>query len=683
MRKIFFIAIFFCFSEAHSMTFTVTNTNDTGIGSLRQAITDANSSPGNHIITFNIPLNDLNYISSQGVWKITPQSALPFIMRNNLMIDGTTQTSQQGNTNLYGPEILLDGEHLYGSDFAFHIYNSNGVTIKGFIIGRFTAGIHISGSNSENNIIVGNYIGCNYNATDTLSNTYGIEILPGPHNNIIGGNNPADRNIISGNNHVGIRFEGSNSNSIKGNYIGLNRTGDAAIRNYDGISIEAASKYNIVGGYTIAERNYISGNDAYGIVFYSIGTSYNIVAGNYIGTDISGSLPVPNTYGVLFDGGSNYNTLGGRVVGAGNLLSGNSGYGVFLYNPGTQKDTVIGNLIGTNWSGTVALPNANGIVIDGPSYNHIIDSNVISGNSQMGISIHIGGTDSNLIIRNKIGTDISGTQPLPNALDGIRIAEGPRNNIIGGSPDKGNIIAYNGGNGITIMTNGDYYNKISANSIHHNGGLGIDLYPIGVTANDANDSDTGPNMLMNYPVITHAAYNELSGNYEISGYLDTPLPEYSIIEIFESDDDPSGHGEGQHFLTHVTPDASGNFNVIIVSGIWGGNHITATATDSSGNTSEFSASALVSGIEDESFANHLIIYPNPAKNFVTIKFTGEAGPVQISIMTLNGETVYAVQKSISMNDFSTAINIEFLSKGVYIMHAEGRNFRFSKKLVVE
>lgn len=297
--------------------------------------------------------------------------------------------------------------------------------------------------------------------------------LSGPHNITIGGSTLEDRNIISGNNHIGVRVVNSNSNIIKGNYIGLNRTGTAAVRNYDGISMEGTSKYNLIGGVTAADRNYVSGNVAYGMLLFGAGCNYNTVSGNYSGTDITGTYSIPNTYGFLFDDGASFNTLGGRTPGAGNLLSGNSAYGVFIYNPGTQRDTVVGNLIGTNAAGTAALPNANGIVIDGPSFRHYVDSNVISGNLQMGIDIHIGGSDSNVVIRNFIGTDYSGTIAIPNAMDGVRLGEGPKNNIIG-MPGKGNIIANNGGNGVSVMTTAELYNSISANSIYNNTGLGID-----------------------------------------------------------------------------------------------------------------------------------------------------------------------------------------------------------------
>ena len=686
MRKLFFITIFCCFSTAYANDFMVTNTSDSGNGSLRNAITLACGTPGtSHQILFNIPASDPNYNAAQGTWTIRPLSTMPYISKGNIMIDGTSQTTNQGNTNLLGPEIVLDGTRTI--DFGFHIFNVSDVTIKGFVICNFTYGIQISqiaANAAQNNIIKGCYIGTNYNASDTAGNYIGIEIIGNPQYNIIGGSAAEDRNIVSGNNHIGIRLANANHNTLVNNYVGTDRTGTYALRNYDGISVEGTSKYNIIGGYTIAERNLVSGNVAYGIPVFGAGCDNNVIIGNYIGTDITGTIAIPNTYGVLYDDGAKYNMLGGKKTGACNLISGNSGYGVFIYNNSTESDTVIGNLIGTDADGNSAVPNIIGMVIDGIPRYHIVDSNVISGNIQQGITIHATGTDFNVITRNKIGTDITGEFAVPNGIDGIRIGEGPRNNVIGCIPDKGNIIAFNGGNGVTVMTEGDYFNKISANSIHHNGGLGIDLYPIGVTANDANDADTGPNMLMNFPEIISAQYNDISGNFEITGHIDTPLPQFTTIELFKSDDDVSGYGEGERYLTFVSPDVTGNFNLTIAAGIiWGGDNLTATATDSSGNTSEFSASALVSGIDDESGANHLIIFPNPAKNFVTLQYTGAAGPVQFSIMKLNGEIVYTVQKNISIHDFSTAINLEFLSKGVYIMHAEGRNFRLSKKLVVE
>jgi parallel beta-helix repeat protein len=681
--KIYFSALLFFLSIniSNATVYTVTNTNDSGTGSLRAAITNVNIYPGTHTIAFNIPTSDPNYISLQGVWKITPTSTLPIITRSNVTIDGTTQTTNQGDTNPFGPEIMLDGNHLYGSDFAFHLYNVSGVTVKSFIIGRFTVGIEVSGT-SHDNIIVGNYVGCNYNATDTLSNTHGIEILSGPYHNTIGGATPSDRNIFSGNTHVGIRVVNSNNNIINGNYVGLNRNGNAAVKNYDGISIEGTSKYNMIGGYTAAERNYVSGNDAYGIPVFGTGCNFNIIVGNFIGTDITGTDSIPNTYGVLFDDGASYNRLGGRTSGAGNLLSGNSGYGVFLYNPGTQRDSVIGNLIGTDITGTLALPNSNGIVIDGPSFNHYVDSNVVSGNRQNGIDIHVAGSDSNVVIRNKIGTDITGTLALGNMFDGVRIGEGPHHNFIG-KAGKGNIIAYNGGNGITVMTSAELYNSFTENSIFNNSELGIDLFPAGPTLNDAGDADAGPNDLMNFPVIQNVNMNLVSGITSISGIIDHAVnggPSGIKIELFKSDNSISGYGQGKKFIGYAIANGSGNWS-FSCSGLSPADIITSTATDLSGNTSEFSLNISITvGINEVSMIENVVLYPNPSNGKLYIELGNQNRWNELLIMNILGKEIYHADIS-GLN----VISIELFdqSEGIYIAELRGSSEKWCKKFSIK
>lgn len=667
-KKNIVFALLLSSSAGNAAVYTVTNTNDAGNGSLRQAITNVNIFPGSHTIAFNIPASDPNYIAAQGTWKITPASALPILTRSNVLIDGTTQTSNQGDTNPFGPEIMLDGNHLPGSDFSFHLYNVSGIIIKGFIIGRFTVGIEISGS-SNNNYIIGNYIGCNYNATDSLSNTDGIEILSGPYGNIIGGSLASERNIISGNTHIGVVVVNSNNNIIKGNYVGLNRTGDASVGNVDGITIEGASKYNLVGGYTASERNYVSGNVAYGISVYGTGCNYNTVVGNFVGTDVSGTDSVPNTYGILFDMGASYNRLGGYGAGAGNLISGNSAYGVFLYSPSTQRDSVIGNLIGTDISGTLPLPNSNGVVMDGPSYKHFIDSNLISANRQSGIIIHLSASDSNIVMRNKIGTDITGNLPLGNAFDGIRITQGPKKNMI-----KSNIIAYNGGNGIMVMTSAERYNTFSENAIHSNAGLGIDLLPAGPTLNDPGDTDAGPNDLMNFPVIQSSVLNTSNGIATISGIIDCTVnggPNGIKIELFKSDNTFSGYGQGKEFIGSVLAGTSGNWT-FSCSCLTGSEVITATATDLLGNTSEFSLNGnIVVGINPINDNEYASLNPNPAHSVLEVEFSGdEFRYAEYRIFNMSGELVQTGY----LKEMKNVISINGLPEGMYFLQiADGRD----------
>ncbi|MBI4648775.1 MAG: T9SS type A sorting domain-containing protein [Bacteroidia bacterium] len=448
--------------------------------------------------------------------------------------------------------------------------------------------------------------------------------------------------------------------------MGTDRTGTFALGNYDGISIEGASKFNIVGGYAPEEGNLVSGNIAYGIPVFGAGADENIIAGNLIGTDYSGTQAIPNTYGVLFDDGAKYNIVGGSQPGATNIISGNSGYGVFLYNLGTKGNIIKGNLIGTDFSGTSAVPNANGIVVDGAAFAHVIDSNTISGNLQQGIAIHITGSDSTIITRNFIGTDITGTLSLPNGNDGIRIAEGPKFTQIGGSLQLGNIIAHNLGNGITIGTDNDDYNRISANSIHHNTGLGIELFPPGPTINDAGDYDTGPNQGMNYPVIDSTVCS--GDNVTIYGSIDTQNPQNITIELFESDNDGSGYGEGLTFLGSTTPSDIGlwSYTLFSVAQLY----LCATATDEAGNTSEFSQYIYINPLSiNENDKNVQInIYPNPFYEIINIDVRLiKTSNLDIKIYNSLGGEIYSMSSDYSKGMQNLHIHLPGINAGIYFM----------------
>jgi hypothetical protein len=658
---IFFVSSMVMVVVSYSATFTVTNTSDSGSGSLRMAITSANITPGSpHTIVFNIPLTDPGYSNTRGVWKIGLTTALPYITGSNITIDGTTQTTFAGNTNPFGPEIELDGNNTL--DYGLFVFNGSNIIIKGFIIRRFINGVQIAGATSQHHAIRGNYIGVNHDATDTSGCYVGIEILSSAGNVMIGGVNPEDRNIVSGNHHIGIRLLSSSNNTLYNNYIGLDRTGNIALPNFDGLSLEAVTQNNVIGGSSPGMRNVISGNYAYGLPLIGLHTRNNLIIGNYIGTNANGTAAVPNTYGILFDDGARYNTIGGYAPGERNVLSGNTGYGLFIYNLGTTENYVYGNLIGTDYSGTSAIPNGNGIVIDGAATKHYIDGNVISGNSQQGIVIHITGSDQHVITRNLIGTDISETLMLGNGSDGIRIAEGGRYNIIGIAPDSGNVIAFNGGNGITLMTSADVCNRISGNSIYNNALLGINLWPAGVTPNDPGDVDSGPNSGMNFPVISSASFNGATAETTISGNLDTQNPQHCIIEIFLSDGDQSGHGQGKLYLGAAVPNSDGTFTFsfqhpqII-------NLACATAQDNCGNTSEFSANYILpppNDIEESNTEPSIHVFPNPACETLNIYCKENAN---IVIVNSSGQSMFVTNLNRGVN----TINVSSWPSGQYVV----------------
>ncbi|MBP5758264.1 MAG: right-handed parallel beta-helix repeat-containing protein [Bacteroidales bacterium] len=646
--------------------YVVTNTANSGSGSLRYALQMCMTAAGPHNISFNIPTSDAGYNSATGVWVISPSSVLPMVMQNNVTIDGTTQATFAGNINVNGPEIVLDGG--YAMDYGLRIFNASNAVVKGLNIRGFTKGIQVY--NSPNCRISGCYIGVDETASDTLSNDIGLEFIAGSHKAIIGGTSADDRNIISGNRHIGIRLLDVDSCKVCGCFIGTDRTGTRALPNYDGMSMEGVVRYCTIGGTTTGERNIISGNTDYGLPLFGVGATGNVIIGNYIGTDITGTQPVGNTYGVLFDDGSFGNRVGGSSAAERNIISGNVGYGVFFYNNGTHNNRLINNYIGTDHTGTSAVPNTAGIIIDGISYKNIIDGNVISGNTQVGVGINITGSDSNVLIRNKIGVSANGS-PLGNGMDGIRISQGPKQTVIGGSAAEGNIIANNGGCGVYITNDNCKRNLISCNSFYNNGGLAIDLFSPGVNANDVGDIDDGANCRLNYPVINLVSWSggvmPNNGSMLVEGTLDTKNPEKCEVQLYRAVPDPTGRGEGKHYFVSVTPASDGSWSALFPDSL-SGDYITALTIDSLGNTSEFSHCRNTAGPAGlPSAAEGMVkVFPNPATDEVYVKTS--MAHTELAVIDLVGVT------RISLTGGNVEkIDVSALPAGIYLLQIKSGN----------
>ena len=207
-----------------STTFTVINTNDSGAGSLRQAILDANATPGADVINFNIP--------GSGVQTIAPTTKLPQITEA-VTINGYTQPGASPNTKAVGSDavlkIELSGASASGADGLF-ITASNS-TVKGLVINRWgNAGVHISGSGATGNKVVGNYIGTDASGTQKLGNfVFGVYIYDAP-NNTVGGTTTAERNVISRNEYgVYIEDNGATGNRVLQNVISANEYAGVAL----------------------------------------------------------------------------------------------------------------------------------------------------------------------------------------------------------------------------------------------------------------------------------------------------------------------------------------------------------------------------------------------------------------------------------------------------------------------
>ncbi|MCC7289250.1 hypothetical protein IT414_02590 [bacterium] len=502
---------------------------DDGSGNctLRAAIEEANDTPGTQTIRFNITgLADFTNAGQNG-YAIRPISALP-VITDSTIIDGYTQAGATPNAtvspqpfdaillveldgqNAGGNGILGDPSNVAGLQFGPGSQNS---LVRGLVINEFTgAGLSV-GIGADNIEIYGNYIGTDYlGLVAEPNNGQGITVFGptsttgGPVNGRIGGSAAEERNIISGND------SGSNDPN---RVIGV-----------QGISMTSSS-----AGWTIQ--------------------------GNYIGL---GS-----------DGVSNLgNELGGMTI-----------------------DYVQDLLVGGGGQG---------------------EGTVVSGNGDGGIQPD--GSDNIVIQGNYIGTDYTGTSPLPNYSKGISFL-GTTNSLVGGdNSGEGNIIAnagntspgifLNDGNGVAGPLGDSQDIAILGNSIYDNSDIGIDLGFDGVTSNDTNDSDVGSNNSMNFPVYTRVA--ESGGDTVVDYRLDVPAGDYRIEFFSNLIADPSGYGEGEIFLGYqnISHPGGGNVNfshtLIATTGI---TNLAMTTTQRNvatasgfGATSEFSSNGTSQPVAD-------------------------------------------------------------------------------------
>lgn len=607
--SVLFCAILLFFSAfAHTATLVVTKTADTNDGtcnsdcSLREAITASNSSSGvTDTIHFNVS-GKISFTNTLG--SLTP-------LTDPVIIDATT--------NCTPPCVELDGSSLSGGNgFTINATNS---TVRGFVINGFpNNGILIQGNG---NTIVGNYIGTDATGTSGKGNKFSGVAISGVSNNTIGGSTPSDRNVISGNiskNSKGIFSigagveirSGGQNNVVQGNYIGTDKSGTAAIPNADGIHIDSGSSNNTIGGTggtpggaCTGTCNLISGNGlvvdgaSNGIDIDS--ASNNMVQGNVIGLNVNGLTKLPNLAdGVFFRNGSSGNHIGGNTAAKGNVISGNKISGVELLGNATGN-FIQGNIIGLDVTGggtdATKTRNSNGIFISSATNNTIGGINAGEGNiiSHNGFGIQLkSGASGTQVLGNFIGTGPGGAGDFGNDAHGIYIEAS--DNVIGdGSAGGENDIENNGfvvGNATGIAVASGKRNSIRGNSINHNAKLGIDLSNNGVTTNSSDCSTTsGGNASLNYPVLN--SVDSGTGSTTIAGKLNCTADTTFHVDFFYSQScDGSTHGEGKNYLgsMDVITDSGGNinFNAIFPLDLNLGQVVTATSTDPSGNTSEFS-----------------------------------------------------------------------------------------------
>lgn len=435
----------------------VTNTLDSGTGSLREAIQFANANAETRIL-FNIPTSDPNYHATEGIWVIQPRTALPDLMRGTV-IDGS---SQPGDTNPFGPEIVLNGSLIIAYESGFLVEAADSV-IHHFVIQSFPAdGVTLSGNHVTGCHISGCYIGTDHLGTTSIPNGgAGVQILNGAQENTIGGEGASDMNVISGNGSNGIVLDGAN-NAVVGNYVGVDRSGLVAIPN-GGQGIAIRENGSQVGRASAALPNIIAGNSKQGILlqkFVNGPVTDTKIVRTYIGLGSDGNTLIPNQLtAVLLETLCQRITIGGASEAERNLIAGSPNAGIVVSRPSTEI-LIQGNHIGLDHTGSLARPNQHGIDLRNARNARVL-GNVISGNHQYGIAcgarLVFSATDNlnipnnNVIAGNIIGLNAAGLAAVPNGRTGIAIYHLSWGNTIGGpNAEDRNVIAGNGNWGVHI-----------------------------------------------------------------------------------------------------------------------------------------------------------------------------------------------------------------------------------------
>lgn len=512
-KKRLFLGLFLVFScvvslvggssKVSAATFSVTNTNDAGAGSLRQAITDANAVAGTHTITFAIP--------GSGPHVITPATALPFLgngalASHSITVDGCSQPGSVCGGFPLTLMIQINGANA-GSGAASAIFGivktNGGMTVRGF----------------------------------SLTNTPA----------------PAIRGLRTAFN---AQFWNPDNVTIEYNYIGLAPDGSSA-PNAAGVSFVGS-----IGGTSGGDNDRVSNN----VISSNTGTALSTNgSGGFAAVQPMDNLVIEN------------NIVGLDPTGTQSRPNGN-GFGVSGTNNAIVRDNHIANNTGYGLEARIQ------------STNLLVQNNNIHNNGANGINFARG----TINFPNFVGpVSVLGNTITNNGGSGITTTNAPDITIGGTAAGQKNVISGNGSKGVVVganLTDVSTNVAIRGNSIYNNGGLAIDLGNDGVTPNDNNDSDIGPNALVNFPVLIKVQH----GSLIVSGaYTGTPNQTYTLDFYTSDTGNSSGYGPGQTWVgaDTVTTDSAGNaaFEFTFGTDVPESQAISATATDATGNTSEFSA----------------------------------------------------------------------------------------------
>ena len=506
-----------------------------GVCTLRAALEEANASPGRDTVSFAIP--------GGGVQQIVLTAELPTLIDPaGTIVDGYTQPGSLPNSAPFAFDATINLELVGGGPAGIDGFVINGPNnvIRGFSIYDFRRGIRLFGTEARDNEIVGNLLGTDTTGTfasdEYVRGSMAVNIQAGANNNSIGMPGDANRNVISGNYQHGVALYDNDTvgNRIQNNLIGFTPDGTGPLPNRGhGVDINTWASETLVGGPGEQERNVIAATGQSGVeISHGPGTLGNRVIGNWIGTGVDGTS-APEWAAI------------------------------------TQ--------FGVNLEGVAVCD----LVCEPDMADAVVTDNVIV-NATGGVILHKA-TFGNIVADNKIGVLPDGT-PAPHTVFGVRIEKGAFDNVIG----PGNEIAYSP-NGLQLVPDGTNPesldlidttgNTFTQNSIHDNGGLGIDLYPLGSVT-------TQPLAIVNGGAVTPVVTSTTSSSARVSACVGC------TVELFRSDGLPDVFGEGIEYLGSAVVPASGSVKLQLPASVHE-SAVTATSTTAGGSTSEFSNGRLV------------------------------------------------------------------------------------------
>ena len=723
-------------ARAGGTTFVVTTAAASGPGSLRQALADARTAPGPHRVEFDI--------DGGGSYQEIFLEDFPALITETLVIDGDTQGCADRDV---GPCIRIDGAGITPSP---DIINggldvvADDVEIRNLVLTGFFRGGDLPGAaivvRSSDVVVTGCRIGTDRTGLvtdpdgtpgtgDELGNGTGIlggfvTGLPMQTNLVIGGDDPAEANVVSGNETSGIATEISGSRVI-GNFVGVGSDGRTPLGNgFHGIEVDGPEDGDDPTSADDSEirGNVVSGNGETGIPLFD-GVRNVAVVDNRIGTDADGLVAIPNgspiPTGIPRTGTGIYlDAVEARVEG--NVIGGNTAFGIqvgFVTQGDGGPRTISGNVISGNFVGVgsdLATPLPNGtagnpntgvgiVLLSGPSRvvtGNTIEGNVVAANTRGGVGGLGPDVFGNVIVGNLVGLAGDFATPLPNGGAqgvGIGFDEGARDNVVGATSfddaEAGNVVGPHAAP-IALLPNAGTGNAVGLNVLFRPTASplpAIDLGLDGPTSNDAGDGDEGPNRRQNAPEILSTSDNG-DGTLAVTVRVDSDPANaaYPLTVVVYGRQSLPGVELYAPLGVVEVPEASAGQPVTATLALdpeFAFDRVTATATDADGNTSELPLAAVAVAGEAAPAAGPALALagPNPFGTATALRLTVDREQaVRAEVFDASGRRVAVLHDGPAGPGAPLALVVDgsALAAGVYVVRVTGEGWQTSRRVVV-